>query len=79
LTSSGAITEFRRLSNGIADGVKSSPCIYARDNNILVVWLRFTESRKTGQKNTGSSHDIMFHKSTDYGATWPTSNRKVIY
>jgi hypothetical protein len=68
LTGSGAITEFRRLSNGVADGVKSSPCIYARDGNILVVW----------QKYTGSSHDITFHKSTDYGATWPTSNRKVI-
>ncbi len=68
LTSSGAITEFRRLSNGVADGVKSSPCIDARDGNILVVW----------QKNTGSSHDITFHKSTDYGATWPTSNRIVI-
>jgi hypothetical protein len=50
----------------------------ARDNNILVVWLRFTESRKTGQKNTGSSHDITFHKSTNYGATWPTSDRKTL-
>jgi hypothetical protein len=67
LTSSGAITEFRRLSNGLTDGVKSHPSIYVRDNNIYVVW----------QKNTGSSHDITFHKSTDYGATWQTSNRKV--
>jgi hypothetical protein len=68
LTSSGAITEFRRLSNGLTDGVKSHPSIYVRDNNIYVVW----------QKNTGSSHDITFHKSTDYGATWPTSNRKTL-
>jgi len=69
LTNGGtAISEFRRLSNGVADGVKSNPCIYARDGNILVVW----------QKYTGSTHDITFHKSTDYGATWPTSNRIVI-
>ena len=66
LTSSGAITEFRLLSNGTGGG-KSHPCIYTRDGNILVVW----------QKNTGSSHDITFHKSTDYGVTWLTSNRKV--
>jgi hypothetical protein len=79
LTGSGAITEFRRLSNGLADGVKSHPSVYVRDNNIFAVWLRFTESRKTGQKNTGSSHDITFHKSTDYGVTWPTGNFKVIY
>jgi hypothetical protein len=76
LTGSGTITEFRRLSNGLADGVKSHPSVYVRDNNIFAVWLRFTESRKTGQKNTGSPHDITFHKSTDYGATWPTSNAK---
>jgi len=58
---------FRLLSNGTGGG-KTNPCIYMRDGNILVVW----------QKNTGSSHDITFHKSTDYGATWSTSNRKVI-
>jgi len=34
LTSSGAISEFRRLSNGVADGVKSNPCIYALDGEI---------------------------------------------
>lgn len=68
LTNSGAITEFRRLSNGVAGEVKSNPSITIRDNNILVVW----------QKSTGSSHDITFHKSTDYGATWSTSNRKTL-
>jgi len=57
----------KRLSNGLSDGTKTSPSIYTRDNNIYVVW----------QKNTGSSYDITVHKSTDYGATWPTSNRKV--
>jgi len=57
----------KRLSNGLSDGAKTSPSIYTRDNNIFVVW----------QKNTGSSHDITFHKSTDWGDNWPTSNRKV--
>jgi hypothetical protein len=63
-----AIGEFKRLSAGLADGVKSNPAICVRDNNVFVVW----------QKNTGSSHDITFHKSTDGGATWPGGNRKVL-
>jgi hypothetical protein len=59
---------FTRLSNGLLDGAKTNPSIYERDGKIFVVW----------QKNTGSSHDITFHKSTDGGATWPGSNRKVL-
>ncbi len=37
LTGSGAITEFRRLSNGVADGAKTNPCLYARDRNSSVL------------------------------------------
>lgn len=59
---------YNRLSNGLSDGAKTNPSIYARGGHIFVVW----------QKYTGSSHDITFHKSTDGGATWPTGNRKVI-
>jgi len=57
-----------RLSNGQPDGAKTNPSIYARGTHLFVAW----------QKNTGSSHDITFHKSTDAGATWPGSNRKVL-
>lgn len=69
MTNAGAITEFRRLSNGATDGEKSNPSIYVRDNNVLVVWQKL---------KTNGSHDITFHKSTDYGVTWPVANRQVI-
>lgn len=63
-----AIGEFRRLSYAPSGGAKTNPAIAERDGNIFVVW----------QKNTGSSHDITFHKSTNGGATWPGSNRKTL-
>lgn len=69
ITNTGDITEFRRLSNGVNDGVKSNPSIYVRDNSVLVVWQKL---------KTNGSHDITFHKSTDYGVTWPSGNRQVI-
>jgi Neuraminidase (sialidase) len=69
LTNGGtAIGEFRQLSYAPSGGAKTNPAIAERDGNIFVVW----------QKNTGSSHDITFHKSTDGGATWPGNNRKTL-
>ncbi|MFQ5709248.1 MAG: hypothetical protein ACE5HO_17460 [bacterium] len=40
------------------------PTTTPRSSNIYVAW----------QKKNGSNHDIYFHKSTNNGTDWPTSN-----
>lgn len=59
-----------RLSNGLTDGNKTKPSIYEWAGYVYVVWQKYNSS--------SGSHDIAFHKSSDGGTTWLTSNRKVI-
>jgi len=65
-SSSGSWSSDIRISDAL--GEYGYPSIAERSGNVYVTW----------QRNTGSSHDIYFHKSTDGGTTWPTANRQVI-
>ncbi|MFQ5604499.1 MAG: S8 family serine peptidase [bacterium] len=55
-----------QLSSG--NGNNNFPSIAERGGKVFVTW----------QRNTGSSHDVYFHKSTDGGASWPSGNRQVL-
>ncbi|MFQ5605305.1 MAG: S8 family serine peptidase [bacterium] len=65
-SSGGSWSSDVRISDGL--GEYGYPSIAERNGNGLVTW----------QRNTGSSHDLYFHKSTDGGASWPSGNRQVL-